>query len=50
RRDDPDWLAWVTLKQEDGELKLTKRPVPKEWWPDLSMPYKERYKNRFPGE
>jgi len=50
RRDDPEWLAWVTLKQEDGEVKLTKRPVPKEWWPDLSKPYTERYKNRFPDE
>jgi len=27
-----------------------KEPVPKEWWPDLSKPYKERYPERFPGE
>lgn len=50
RRIDPDWLAWVTLKEEDGEVKLTKRPVPKEWWPDLSKPYEDIYLNRFPGE
>jgi len=50
RRNDPEWLAWVTLKQEDGEIKITKRPVPKKWWPDLSKPYEEIYLNRFPGE
>jgi len=50
RRIDPDWLAWVTLRQEDGEVKLTKRPIPKEWWPDLSRPYEEIYPNRMPGE
>ena len=50
RRDDPDWLAWVTLKEEDGEVKLTKRPIPKEWWPDLSRPYEEIYPTRMPGE
>jgi len=50
RRNDPEWLAWVILKQEEGEVKITKRPVPKKWWPDLSKPYEEIYLNRFPGE
>ncbi len=50
RRDDPNWLAWVTLKAENGEMKAYKKPVPKEWWPDLSRSYKERYPNPFPGE
>ena len=50
RRNDPEWLAWVTLKQEGGEVKISKRPVPKKWWPDLSKPYEEIYLNRFPGE
>jgi hypothetical protein len=27
-----------------------KKPVPKEWWPDLAVPYAERYEARFPGE
>jgi succinate dehydrogenase/fumarate reductase flavoprotein subunit len=50
RRVDPDWLAWVLLKEEQGEMKLWKKPIPKEWWPDLSTPYVERYPVRFPGE
>ncbi|MBW1863180.1 MAG: FAD-binding protein [Deltaproteobacteria bacterium] len=50
RRDDPDWLAWVVLKEENGEMKAFKKPVPEEWWPDLSIPYEERYMWRFPGE
>jgi hypothetical protein len=31
-------------------MKVLKVPVPKEWWPDLSRPYRERYPERFPGE
>jgi succinate dehydrogenase/fumarate reductase flavoprotein subunit len=50
RRDDPDWLAWVKIKEEQGKMKLIKVPVPKEWWPDLATPYQERYPYRFPGE
>jgi len=50
RRDDPDWLAWVVLKEENGEMKAFKKPIPKEWWPELSKPYEERYLWRFPGE
>ena len=50
RRDDPTWLAWVLLKEEHGQMKAFKRPIPKAWWPDLSKPYEERYPSRFPGE
>jgi len=50
RRNDPEWLAWVILKNQDGEIIPTKKPMPKEWWPDLSKPYNERYVNRFPKE
>ncbi|MBW1912755.1 MAG: FAD-binding protein [Deltaproteobacteria bacterium] len=50
RRDDPNWLAWVILKQEKGEMKVFKRDIPEEWRPDLSIPYEERYPTRFPGE
>jgi len=50
RRDDPNWLAWVLLKEEDGQMKTLKKPIPREWWPDLSLPYTERYPYRFPGE
>jgi succinate dehydrogenase/fumarate reductase flavoprotein subunit len=49
-RDDPAWLAWVKIKNDDGEMKLSKQPVPKKWWPDLSLPYEERYPMAFPGE
>jgi len=48
RRDDPNWLAWVYLKEERGRMKLWKEPIPKAWWPDLSKPYEERYTPAFP--
>jgi succinate dehydrogenase/fumarate reductase flavoprotein subunit len=48
-RIDPDWLAWVMLKDENGLMKATKKPIPKEWLPDLSVPYEKRYPARFPG-
>jgi len=50
RRDDPNWLAWVKITEEQGKMKLSKVPIPREWWPDLSQPYPERYPFRFPGE
>jgi len=46
RKDDPAWLAWIRLKEE-GRMTLFKEPVPKEWWPDLSKPYEERYYPRW---
>ena len=49
-RDDENWLAWITIKNEGGKMKLTKVPVPEEWRPDPSTPYEERYPFRFPGE
>jgi len=50
RRDDPNWLAWVKLKEENGKMKVWRVPIPEKWWPDLSKPYEERYPTRFPGE
>jgi len=50
RRDDPNWLAWSVLKEVDGEMVLRKQPLPREWWPDLSRPYGERYEFKYPGE
>lgn len=50
RRDDPTWLAWVKLRDEQGEMKVYKEPIPKQWWPDLSQPYEERYPVMLPGE
>ena len=49
-RDDPEWLAWVMVQEQDGEMRTFKKPVPQEWWPDLSLPYKKRYLNPYPGE
>lgn len=50
RRDDPNWLAWVLLKEEQGRMKVLKKPIPEKWWPDLSKPYGDRYPTRLPGE
>lgn len=50
RRLDPDWLAWSVLKNDQGEMTPYKVPIPKEWWPDLSKPYEERYDFKLPGE
>ena len=47
RRDDPNWLAWVLLKEENGEMTAFKKPIPEAWWPDLSKPYEERYPSTF---
>jgi hypothetical protein len=49
-RADPDWLAWVMLKEEEGKMRAYKKPIPEAWWPDLSLPYERRYPTRFPGE
>jgi succinate dehydrogenase/fumarate reductase flavoprotein subunit len=48
RRDDPEWLVWVKIKDDQGGMKLYKEPVPKEWWPDLTKPYEERYPGIMP--
>jgi succinate dehydrogenase/fumarate reductase flavoprotein subunit len=48
RRDDPGWLAWVLLQQEDGDMQMTKESIPQEWWPDLTTPYEKRYDYHFP--
>lgn len=50
RRDDPGWLAWTKVRQVDGHMEVGKEPLPREWWPDLSIPYEQRYDLRFPGE
>ena len=50
RRIDPEWLAWVRLKEENGEMLVSKEQIPKEWWPDLSLSYEERYPIMLPME
>jgi len=49
-RDDPGWLAWVKIYDEQGEMTLSKEPIPEKYWPNLSLPYEERYPFKFPGE
>ena len=49
-RDDPEWLCWITLRDVDGRMVASRRAIPREWWPDLSALYEERYPLRFPGE
>ncbi len=31
--DNPGWLAWTKIKQENGKMKLWKQPIPEEWMP-----------------
>jgi len=50
RRDDENWLAWVSIREEGGKMKASKEPIPKEWGPDQSRSYEERYPYRFLGE
>jgi succinate dehydrogenase/fumarate reductase flavoprotein subunit len=50
QRDDPTWLAWVKLKEEQGRMKLWKEPIPRQWWPDLSKPLEVNYPRILPME
>jgi hypothetical protein len=50
RRDDSEWLAWVKLYNKNGEMQLSKEPVPKDSWPDLSLSYEEKYPIILPME
>jgi succinate dehydrogenase/fumarate reductase flavoprotein subunit len=47
-RRDPEWLAWTKIKEEGGSMMVSKEPLPKEWWPDLSMRPEELYLGQFP--
>jgi succinate dehydrogenase/fumarate reductase flavoprotein subunit len=49
-RQDPEWLAWTVIEEQQGEMNLKKVPIPEDWRPDLSKPYEDRYTFRFPGE
>jgi succinate dehydrogenase/fumarate reductase flavoprotein subunit len=50
RRNDPSWLAWVKLRDRQGEMRMRQEPLRRKWWPNLSKPYNERYPDRFVGE
>ena len=49
-RNDPEWLAWVLLKEEEGKMAVSKKQMPQEWWPDLNKSNDERYPLKFPVE
>jgi hypothetical protein len=40
----------VKVKEKEGKMKVFKKPIPKNWWPDLTIPYEERYPTIFPKE
>jgi hypothetical protein len=50
QREDPFWLAWVRLKEEQAEMTPSRVPIPEKWWPDLNHAYEERYPQRFLNE
>ncbi|MFA9422338.1 MAG: FAD-dependent oxidoreductase [Sedimentibacter sp.] len=50
KRDDENFLAWIKLKEVDGKMNVRVDPIPKEYLPDLTIPYEERYPVRIPNE
>jgi succinate dehydrogenase/fumarate reductase flavoprotein subunit len=50
QRRDPEWLAWVKVKAENGKPQVWKEPIPEAWWPDLTRSYQERYPMKYPGQ
>jgi succinate dehydrogenase/fumarate reductase flavoprotein subunit len=49
-RDDDNWLVWIKIKNDNGQMALIKEPVPEKWRPSPELSYEERYQFRFPGE
>ncbi|HLA81199.1 MAG TPA: FAD-binding protein [Thermoleophilia bacterium] len=49
-RDDDDWLCWVKLVESGGRMVAVKHPIPLQWRPDPSLPYREKYPVVFPSE
>lgn len=43
-RDSKNWHVWINIKEVNGEMELTKEPIPKEWMKDE----KEEYLFEFP--
>ena len=46
-RDDENWLAWVNLKNNGGEMVFEKKPLPSAWHPDHTKSEEEKYPFRF---
>jgi succinate dehydrogenase/fumarate reductase flavoprotein subunit len=50
-RDDKNWLAWTAChKDSDGNMTVSKVPVPDRMKTHKDLSYKERYSILFPGE
>jgi succinate dehydrogenase/fumarate reductase flavoprotein subunit len=49
-RKDPEGLAWIKIKEENGKMTFCKEVVPEKWWPDASLPYEKKYPVVYPGE
>lgn len=47
QRDDENFLAWVTLQDDNGTMKADKVAIPEEWRPDPSLSYDERYTTKL---
>jgi succinate dehydrogenase/fumarate reductase flavoprotein subunit len=45
-----DFLTWITIKNNNGEMQLLKKPIPDEWKPDLNKSYEEIYPYLFQPE
>jgi succinate dehydrogenase/fumarate reductase flavoprotein subunit len=49
-RNDPDGLVWILLRDVGGEMRASRVPVPRKWWPASDLSYEEKYPRRYPGE
>lgn len=50
-RDDKNWLAWIKLgKDENGDMRVTKVPIPEYMHPDKTQAYEKRYPVVLPEE
>ena len=49
-RNDKEWLCWISAKDSDGEMVLSKHPISKKMEPSATLAYSERYPEPFPGD
>ncbi len=47
QRDDENFLAWVTVQDDNGTMKADKVAIPEEWRPDPNLSYDERYTTKL---
>jgi len=49
-RNDKEWHCWVTVQNDNEEMKMGKHMLPEAWKPDSGNSYRENYPREFPGE